>query len=366
MHGNGCWQLPGGKPHAGDANRAATALRELYEETGLFAESGTVIAQQVDDFPAVGKRYTTYFMGLTGVAGTPHNREPDKNAGWEWFDLDALPEPLFMIHPPTIAAIRAFAARSTGDWIAQARLAGRSVADLPAKLRPRTEAAGYRAHARLTEQLCAAGQGPVVGWKVGVTTPQMRAHLGLDAPIGGMVLAHGHHESGALLAAGDYVRLGIECEIAFVLGAPLAGPVTRAEAAAAVTAVHPAIELVDDRYGGDFARFGAPSIIADGSFHAGYVLGAPAPGWRDLDLAAVRGETRANGGVFATGKGADVLGHPLESLAWLANRLGSLGQRIDAGQIVLTGSLPLPYWAAAGDHVEIAIEGLGAVTATIA
>ena len=49
-------------------------------------------------------------MGIIGPSGTPDNREPDKNAGWSWFDLDTLPEPLFMIHAPTIAAIRAFAA----------------------------------------------------------------------------------------------------------------------------------------------------------------------------------------------------------------------------------------------------------------
>jgi 2-keto-4-pentenoate hydratase len=62
-----------------------------------------------------------------------------------------------------------------------------------------------------------------------------------------------------------------------------------------------------------------------------------------------------------TGRGADVLGHPMRSLAWLANRLGTLGRRLEPGEIVMTGSLPLPYWAQAGDQVEIEISGLGAV-----
>jgi 2-keto-4-pentenoate hydratase len=51
----------------------------------------------------------------------------------------------------------------------------------------------------------------------------------------------------------------------------------------------------------------------------------------------------------------------MRSLAWLANRLGTLGRRLEPGEIVMTGSLPLPYWAQAGDQVEIEISGLGAV-----
>ena len=110
LYGDGCWQLPGGKPHDDDADRTATVLRELNEEAGLDGTGVVDLALQVDDFPVVGKRYTTFFMGVLGVTGTPENREPDKNGGWAWFALDALPEPLFMIHPSTLAAIRAFAA----------------------------------------------------------------------------------------------------------------------------------------------------------------------------------------------------------------------------------------------------------------
>jgi 8-oxo-dGTP diphosphatase len=110
-HGDGCWQLPGGKPHPEDTGPESTALRELREETGMSGIRAIELARQVDDFPAVGKRYTTLFMGIQGPAGTPVNREPEKNAGWSWFELDALPQPLFAIDPPTLEAIRRFALR---------------------------------------------------------------------------------------------------------------------------------------------------------------------------------------------------------------------------------------------------------------
>ncbi len=249
------------------------------------------------------------------------------------------------------------------DWFATRRLADDDVADLAAGLKPQDEMQAYQVQAGVTERLIAGGRGPQVGWKIGVTTPQMRAHLGIEAPIAGAVLQAGRREAGAAVATADFTRIGIECEIAMVLGQPLGGgaPVNRHDAEAVVATIHPAIELVDDRYGGDYPAFGVPGIIADFCFHAGFVLGDPVPDWRDIDLAALTGVTRADGVERVRGLGADVQGHPMASLAWLANQLTTIGRRLEPGDIVLTGSLPLPYWANAGEAIEIEIERLGSV-----
>jgi 8-oxo-dGTP diphosphatase len=106
MHGSGRLQLPGGKPHPGEPLEQ-TALRELEEETGLRARRAREVAVQVDDFPEVGKHYTTHFFVASDASGEPENREPAKCEGWEWYPLDALPEDLFAIDAETIAAIRA-------------------------------------------------------------------------------------------------------------------------------------------------------------------------------------------------------------------------------------------------------------------
>ncbi len=250
-------------------------------------------------------------------------------------------------------------------WIAEQRLRDESLADMPPWLKPASEEAGYRIQRTVLEQLIAAGSGPLVGWKVGVTTPQMRVAMGFDTPIGGAMLAGGRVENSTTIRCADYVRSGIECEMAFVLGAPLGGgsiPIDVAAAGAAVASLHPAIELIDDRYGGGSYRdFGVPTIIADSAFHTGFVLGPAVSDWRRLDLGALRGVTRANGVVQSTGYGRDVQGHPLASLAWLANRLTALGGRLEPGQIVSTGSLPVHHWCSPGETVETEIEQVGAL-----
>jgi 2-keto-4-pentenoate hydratase len=119
-----------------------------------------------------------------------------------------------------------------------------------------------------------------------------------------------------------------------------------------------AIEVVDDRYE-DYRSLDAPTLIADDFFNAGCVLGAPVATGRELDLAGLRGRMMINGVEVGTGRGRDILGHPLEALAWLANALAARGGQLEAGEFVLLGSVVETRWVEAGDRVEIAIEGLG-------
>lgn len=257
-------------------------------------------------------------------------------------------------------ADRAEAAR----WISSRRIAGASLADIPVSLRPSDPEEGYAVARLVRERLIQAGRGALVGWKVGATTPAMQKLLNVPGPCSGAMLSSGRHASPARIRAQHYLKIGIECEVAVRLGKPLGGGTTRKDADAAIAALYPAIEIVDNRYG-DFAAMGPSALIADDFFHAGFVLGAEVLDWSRLDLASAVGITRANGIEVQRGKGSDVLGHPFESLVWLANHLARNGERLEAGQIVMTGSLPLPYWARAGERIQTSIDGLGAVDLTL-
>ena len=225
---------------------------------------------------------------------------------------------------------------------------------------PADASAGYALQRQLAE---AMGAVPPFGFKIGATTAQMQAYLGLAGPAAGFVSAAGVHPDGARLRFADFLNPGVECEVGVRLGRDLPfGACTRAEASAAVAEVFAAIEIVERRYG-DLAELGTPTLIADQVFHAGGVLGAPCSGWRDLDLGAIEGELRVDGASRGIGHGRDLLGHPFQALAWLAGSgAAEAFGGLRAGQVVWLGSVTPPIWLDGPCAVEVAFTGLGRVS----
>jgi 2-keto-4-pentenoate hydratase len=251
--------------------------------------------------------------------------------------------------------------------IAKARRSRAPLAALPADIAPRDEAEGYKVQ-RALHDLMLPQTGALVGYKIGCTSPVMQAYLDIPHPCGGGVFEKGVHESGAKLAASDYIRVGVECEIAVKLARELPeseGPFTAEWMAEAIEAYYPAIEIVDDRYA-KWETLGAPTLVADDFFAAGCVLGKAVARTKAPDLLKVAGRAMVNGEEAGRGTGADVLGHPHNALAWLANHLADEGKGLHAGQIVLTGSLVKTVWLNAGDRVKMELDGLGTVEAKFA
>lgn len=251
--------------------------------------------------------------------------------------------------------------------IATARRNRAPLAELPADIVPVDEDEGYQVQ-RAVHDLLLPKMGALVGYKIGCTSAVMQEYLGIGHPCAGGVFEKGVHESGVALKAADYVRVGVECEIAVKLSrnlSPGEAPFTAEWVAEAIAAYHPAIEIVDDRYA-KWETAGAPTLVADDFFAAGCVLGAGVPRIAAPDLRDVKGRALVNGEEVASGTGADVLGHPHHALAWLANHLAVEGKGLHAGQVVLTGSLVKTLWLNAGDSVTMELAGLGEVSATFA
>jgi 2-keto-4-pentenoate hydratase len=252
--------------------------------------------------------------------------------------------------------------------LANARLGRVRFARLPDVCRPKDEAEAYAIQDALDARLVAAGCGPLVGYKIGCTTRVMQRFLGIDNPCAGGVLQQGVQRREGSFRHADFLRVGVECEIAVALAHDLpasAAPYDRHEVGEAVGACMAAIEIVDDRYE-NYRALDPLTLVADDFFHAGCVLGEPVTKWRKLDLPAVRGRMTINGAEVGSGQGRDVLGHPLAALAWLANLRAKHGKPLRAGAFVLLGSVVETRWLAPGDRVEIAIEGLGAARAMFA
>jgi 2-keto-4-pentenoate hydratase len=245
--------------------------------------------------------------------------------------------------------------------LADARLARIRLAGLPPDSRPRDQAEAYAVQALLHAALTARGLGPIAGHKIGCTTPVMQRFLGIDSPCAGGIFATTIHRERVDLRFDDFLHVGVECEIAVQLGRDLpaaTAPFTADAVAPAVDACMAAIEIVDDRWV-DYKRVDTPSLIADDFFNAACVLGPPIAAWRALDLTQIVGVTRINGAEVGSGRGADVMGHPLAALAWLSDNLAARGLGLRAGDIVLTGSVVETRWLARGDDVVVSLSGLG-------
>ncbi len=229
---------------------------------------------------------------------------------------------------------------------------------------PADEAAGYAVQRRLALLL---GAVPPAGFKIGATAKGMQAYLGLAHPCAGFCPAEGIHQGPARFRLADFHQPGVECEIGVRLGRDLAhGVHSRESVAEAVEHVFAAIEVVDQRYG-DFIALGAPGLIADQVFHAGGVLGAPASGWPGLDLPAARGQLLVDGVEQAAGTGAELLGHPLDALAWLAaSPAAEVFGGLRAGQVVFLGSVTPPLWLQGPCAVTVRFDLLGEVEARFA
>ena len=217
------------------------------------------------------------------------------------------------------------------------------------------------------QALLAPQRGAIVGYKIALTTPVMQRMVGFDAPCAGAVFESGVHHSPASVQATDFVRLGAECEVAVRLsaGLPASGaPYDRSGVSAAVGALMPAFEMVDDR-GADYSNLYFLGVAADNAWNAGVVLGPEKSDWQSLDLEGARGAMTINDEPAGEGYGRDVLGHPLDALAWLANTLAGRGKELQAGMLVMTGSIVSTKFLNPGDEAAFTFEGLGDIRLSV-
>lgn len=236
---------------------------------------------------------------------------------------------------------------------------------LPPESRPADETDAYIVQEALHEILVGTGFGTVVGHKIGCTTPVMQRFLGINNPCAGGVFDSTTHQLKGSFNLDRLLHPGVECEIAIRLKSDLkAGdtPHSKESVSSAVGSVMAAIEVVDDRWR-DYTSVDTPTLIADDFFGAGCVLGPAVTDWVDFDLSTIEGSMSINGKRVGSGKGSDIMGHPLEALAWLANSFAARDKCLLGGEFVLLGSLVETKWVERGDVVTIEQAGIGIATA---
>jgi 2-keto-4-pentenoate hydratase len=221
----------------------------------------------------------------------------------------------------------------------------------------------YGVQDRLREALLARGE-RVAGWKAGFTSISLQETYQVSEPVCAFLLASGVLTSGATISAERFVKPAVEAEVGFVMKHDLAGPgVTAARALLAVEGAVPALELIDFRYSGKAV---GTDVVADGVYAKAIVIGGALTPLTGLDLALEGLVYEQNGTLVATATAAEVLGTPLNSLAWIANHLGARGLALRAGDVVMSGSVSKVLQPKSGDTIRATFTRLGSVSVRFA
>src|SRR3954471_3731622 len=206
-----------------------------------------------------------------------------------------------------------------------------------------------------------AGGERVVGRKVGLTSRPMQEMLGVDEPDFGVLTDRMIVEDGDLISLSRLIQPRVEAEAAFVMARDLAGPgVSTALALDAIAGVLPAVEIVDSRVT-DW-KIKLVDTVADNASSGLLVVGGRMRPVADLDLRLLGVVVSRNGELLDTGAGAAILGNPARCVAWLANKLGTLGAGLKAGDVVLPGAVHKMVSVEPGDVFRAEYAHLGAVT----
>lgn len=237
-------------------------------------------------------------------------------------------------------------------------------APLPPGLAPETTAEAYAIQdASIPAILSYRGGGRVIGRKIGCTSRSAQEQLGVSGPFHGRLLSPYVFESPARVQADLFFMRVMEPEFAFRLARDLpadGAPYDAASVRPAIAAVLPALEIVDSRWT-DWTTCGALHLIADNGSNGGWVCGPETTDLSSIDFTSHATAISVNGELKQRGSAANVLGSPLNALAWLANELAAAGQPLRAGEYVSTGTTTIVVPVEAGDRVTADFGALGRV-----
>jgi len=244
-------------------------------------------------------------------------------------------------------------------WIERQLASGRPIPEITRQDPRLTAEKAYRIQAQLMRRKVQAGD-RIVGYKAALTSRAMQQREGISEPLLGTLLASRlRHEAQAVSLAG-FIKATVEPEVGMILGRDLAGPgVTPQAAVAAIAGFVPAIEVGDIRTEG---RRTIPHTICCNTFNGAHLFGSAAAAPR-IDLRREGMVLSLNGNPVASATAVEVLGDPVLSVVFMANKLAELGQSLKAGMALLTGSIVSSIPVHPGDSVRVEFTRLGEIGA---
>lgn len=201
----------------------------------------------------------------------------------------------------------------------------------------------------------------IVGKKIGLTSIKVQEQFGISTPDFGILFDDMEVLNGLSLPISEVMQPKIEGELAFVLGGSLDNDkLTIVDIINSIDYVLPSLEIVGSRIENWNIRIA--DTVADNASASHYVLGHTPKMLDDIDIVNCKMNMTINGKLKSSGSGKDCLGSPLNAVLWLARKMQAVGQPLQAGELILSGSLGPMVVVNAGDHVDAEFEGLGSVS----
>ena len=219
-------------------------------------------------------------------------------------------------------------------------------------------ARGMAAQLASRRQRLDAGDKPL-GWKVGFGAPAAMQKLGIPSPLVGYLTRRALLDSGVRVALAGWKKPAAEAEIAVHLGADLSGGASRGQVERAIAGLGAAIELADV----DFPPDDVEKILAGNIYQRHVILGKPdasrAGGVLDsLDCRLVRNGTT----IASTSDPQAMTGELIGIVQHVANELAACGEKLQAGQVIITGSITPPLFIGSGEDLVFELEPVGSVS----
>jgi 2-keto-4-pentenoate hydratase len=219
---------------------------------------------------------------------------------------------------------------------------------LPSTIAPAELQQAYATQDALVQLLVSQRHTQISGYKIAITTPVMREFVGFDDAISGCVLADRVFQTGHVLQASERQHLIIEFELALQFSRDLPvseKPWTAESMVEFIACAYPCLEIADDRHAvyADL-KMNFFSLVAENAWNHGVVIGDRIDKSQFDLLWQTSGTAYVNGQPIGSGHSRDVMGHPLQAMAWIANHLSTRGHVFKAGQWVTTGSWLASYF----------------------
>lgn len=203
-----------------------------------------------------------------------------------------------------------------------------------------------------------------IGWKVGFGAPAAREKMDIGAPLMGYLTDRTVLASGATVVTGEWSGGVVEFEVAAYMATDLGAGATHEQARAAVGALGPSIELADIDLPLEADR--VADIVGGNIFHAGVIFGGRDTGRAGIDLSGLTARILVDGIEAALVTELEELTGPYpEVVATVANTLAANGERLRAGDLIITGSVVPPIRLDSGSELSFHLASFDPITVRI-